>query len=191
MAATESTMIPLGSTAPNFDLVDARDNRKFSLNDINYEKGLLIIFGCNHCPFARHILPRLNEIAGDYQMKGISILMINSNDAKNYPEDSFDNMQKMAEEMNLKMPYLHDETQEVAKAYGAVCTPDIFLFDHELKLVYRGQFDDTRPEKGTATGADLMAAMDALIDGRPVSQDQKPSIGCSIKWKKENPEVTN
>ena len=183
MAATESNMMPLGTTAPNFDLVDARGNRRFSLNDVNAEHGLLIIFGCNHCPFVQHILPKLNEIAGEYQQRGVSVLMINSNDASTYPEDSFEKMEEMAEEMDLAMPYLHDETQEVAQAYGATCTPDIFLFDKDFKLVYRGQFDDTRPGKGEPTGADLVAAMDALISGQPVPAEQHPSIGCGIKWK--------
>ena len=181
--ATESNMMPIGTTAPNFDLLDARSNRRFSLNDVNAEKGLLIIFGCNHCPYVKHILPRLNEIAGDYVQKGVSVLMINSNDAKSHPEDSFEKMQELAEEMDLAMPYLHDETQKVARAYNAACTPDIFLFDNNCELVYRGQFDETRPGKGEATGADLINAMDALIAGQPISQNQTPSIGCSIKWR--------
>lgn len=179
----ESQMMPLGTTAPNFDLVDARDNRRFSLNDVNAEKGLLIIFGCNHCPYVQHILPRLNEIAGEYQQRGISTLMINSNDSATYPEDSFEKMQELSEEINLALPYLHDETQEVARAYGAVCTPDIFLFDSEYKLVYRGQFDDSRPGKGEPTGSSLKNALDALIAGEPIIGEQKPSIGCGIKWK--------
>ncbi|MDO5656225.1 MAG: thioredoxin family protein [Flavobacteriaceae bacterium] len=181
--ATESMDMPLGTTAPNFDLVDARENRRFSLNDINANKGLLIVFGCNHCPYVRHVLPRLNEIIGEFIPQGISALMINSNDATQYPEDSFEKMQEFAEEFNFPMPYLHDETQEVAMAYGAVCTPEFFLFDSELKLVYHGQFDGTRPGKGEATGEDLVRAMQALINGDEVLTEQIPCVGCGIKWK--------
>lgn len=182
MAETYSNMMPLGTKAPNFDLVDAKENRTFTLGDVNAEKGLLIVFGCNHCPFVLHILPKLNEVIGDYLLKGISALMINSNDPAIKPEDSFEKMTEFVEEHDLNMPYLFDETQEVAKAYDAACTPDIFLFNKDLELVYRGQFDDSRPGKGVATGADLIAAMDALVNDRPIAKDQKPSIGCNIKW---------
>ena len=185
MADTYSNMMPLGTTAPNFDLIDAKENRSFSLAEVNVDKGLLIIFGCNHCPFVLHILPELNYMVGDYNQKGISSFLINSNDPKIKPEDSFEKMEEFVEEYSLNMPYLYDETQEVAKAYNAACTPDIFLFDKNFRLVYRGQFDDTRPGKGQATGKDLRDAIEALISGREISADQKPSIGCNIKWRVE------
>lgn len=183
MADTYSNMMPLGTKAPNFDLIDAKENRSFSLSDVNSDKGLLIIFGCNHCPFVLHVMPKLNEVVGEFHEKGISSFMINSNDPKIKPEDSFEKMVEFVDKYNLNMPYLYDETQEVAKAYDAACTPDIFLFDKDLKLVYRGQFDDSRPGKGVATGDDLRAALDALVSGRPISEVQKPSIGCNIKWR--------
>lgn len=183
MAETYSNMMPLGTKAPNFDLVDAKENRTFTLGDVNTEKGLLIVFGCNHCPFVIHVLPKLNEVIGEYHLKGISAFMINSNDPAIKPADSFEKMTELVEEYDLNMPYLFDETQEVAKAYDAACTPDIFLFNQDLELVYRGQFDDSRPGKGVATGADLIAAMDALVNDRPIAKEQKPSIGCNIKWK--------
>lgn len=183
MAETYSNMMPLGTKAPNFELVDAKENRTFTLGDVNATHGLLIVFGCNHCPFVLHILPRLNEIVGDYNQRGISTFLINSNDSTIKPEDSFEKMEEFVEEHNLNMPYLYDETQEVAKAYDATCTPDLFLFNKDLELVYRGQFDDSRPGNGVPMGTDLVEALDALIEGRTISADQKPSIGCNIKWR--------
>lgn len=175
--------MPLGTKAPNFELVDAKENRTFTLADVNAEKGLLIIFGCNHCPYVLHILPLLNDISGAYHSHGISTFLINSNDPTIKPEDSFERMQEFVIDNHLTMPYLYDEKQEVARAYNAACTPDIFLFNNDLELVYHGQFDDTRPNKGEPTGADLLAALDALIEDRSISSNQKPSVGCSIKWK--------
>lgn len=183
MAETYSNPMPLGTKAPNFELVDAKENRTFTLADVNAEKGLLIIFGCNHCPYVLHILPLLNDISGAYHSHGISTFLINSNDPTIKPEDSFERMQEFVIDNHLTMPYLYDEKQEVARAYNAACTPDIFLFNNDLELVYHGQFDDTRPNKGEPTGADLLAALDALIEDRSISSNQKPSVGCSIKWK--------
>lgn len=184
MAATESNMMPLGTQAPNFELIDAREERMFSLNDVNAEKGLAIIFMCNHCPYVKHILPSLLEVAGEYIQRGISFISISSNDAEKYPADSFEKMKELTKELSFPMPYLYDEKQDVAKAYDAACTPDFYLFNSDLKLVYRGQYDSSRPgNEKPVTGLDLKAAMDALISGSEVSQNQTPSIGCGIKWK--------
>ncbi len=186
MARTESTMLALGTQAPNFKLPDTNGNQ-VSLADFKDAKGMLVIFMCNHCPYVIHLRDALAELAKDYQAKGLAVIGINSNDASNYPADS---PEKMAEEVATQgytFPYLYDESQTVAKAYMAACTPDFFLFDANQKLVYRGQFDDSRPRNDEpATGADLRAAIEALLNGDSIPTEQKPSLGCNIKWKEAN-----
>lgn len=183
MAATPSKMVPLGTKAPHFRLPDP-SGKYYSLDDFADKPALLVMFICNHCPYVKHIRSALAQFAREYIPKGLAIVAINSNDITQYPEDSPEKMAEEARAAGYIFPYLFDETQEVAKAYGAACTPDFFLYDKERKLVYRGQFDDSRP--GTAlppTGADLREAVDAVLEGRPVSAQQKPSLGCNIKWK--------
>ena len=182
MAARESRMLALGTRAPNFTLADPTGKR-FSLKDFAGSKGLLAAFICNHCPFVKHLLDGFVQFAREYGPKGIAIVAINPNDAAVYPEDSAQNMARIAAQKGFTFPYLIDETQTVAKAYQAICTPDFFLFDAARKLVYRGQFDASRPGNGLpATGDDLRAAADALLADR-LLEKQIPSIGCSIKWK--------
>jgi peroxiredoxin len=183
MAATPSTMNSLGTSAPDFAL-PATDGRTVKRTDYT-GKPLLVMFMCNHCPYVKHLRKHLAGLCKDYQQIGVGIVGINSNDAVNYPEDSFEMMAEEVRNFGYTFPYLHDETQQVAKAYQAACTPDFFLFDKAHKLVYRGRFDASRPDDGKPiTGADLKAALDAVLAGKPVSADQKPSIGCSIKWKR-------
>jgi peroxiredoxin len=184
MAMTPSTMLELGTSAPDFTLPDSAGNT-VSRSDFA-GKPLLVIFMCNHCPFVKHLADKLAEVAREYQNKGIAVVAINSNNIETHPDDSPEKMRKEKELRGYTFPYLYDESQEVAKAYKAACTPDFFLFDADHKLVYRGQFDDTRPDKGTPTGEDLIAAMDALLEEKQPPQDQKPSIGCNIKWKPGN-----
>ena len=182
MVRTASTMLPLGSDAPDFTLPNV-DGRDISLNDFA-GKPLLVMFICNHCPFVLHLRSALAEFARDYEAKGLGIVGISSNDVTTHPQDSPEQMKTEVETAGYVFPYLYDETQEVAKAYHAACTPDFFLFDADHKLVYRGQFDDSRPNSGIPiTGADLKAACDAVLEGKPVPEQQKPSIGCNIKWK--------
>lgn len=184
MAETPSTMIPLGTKAPNFRLPDTT-GKLVSLTDLRDAPALLVMFICNHCPFVKHIRRGLAQFGRDYQSRGLAIVGINSNDVANYPEDSPENMAKEVKTAGYTFPYLYDETQEVAKSYRAACTPDFFLFDRERRLVYRGQFDDSRPSNSRpVTGADLRAAVDAVLAGQPVATEQKPSIGCNIKWKR-------
>jgi peroxiredoxin len=186
MAVTASKMLTLGTPAPNFRLPDTEGNI-VSLADFEESPALLVIFMCNHCPFVKHVLSDLVTLAKDYQAKGVAVVGINSNDVANYPEDSPEMMAKLVEEAGFSFPYLYDETQEVAKAYQAACTPDFFLFDKESKLAYRGQMDDSRPGNNIPiTGLDLIKAMNAVLAGREVSTEQKPSIGCNIKWKQGN-----
>lgn len=183
MALTESTMMPLGSQAPGFSLPEP-NGKIWSLEDVRGAKALVVVFMCNHCPFVKQLKPALAEFGRELQAKGGAMLAISSNDAESHPADAPEKMAEDAETFGYSFPYLYDETQEVAKAYGAVCTPDFFLFDQEGKLAYRGQFDDSRPGDGKpVTGSDLRAAVEALLEGRSPSADQKPSIGCSIKWK--------
>jgi peroxiredoxin len=183
MVKTASTMLPLGTAAPKFSLLDI-DGKTVSLSDFADKKGLLVIFMCNHCPFVIHIRKELAKFAKEYQKKGLGIVAINSNDVSTHPDDRPERMAEDAKEFGYTFPYLFDETQAVAKAYSAACTPDFFLFDKKQKLVYRGQFDDSRPESGIpVTGADLRAASDAVLAGKPVPEKQRPSIGCNIKWK--------
>jgi peroxiredoxin len=183
MAETPSTMVPLGTKAPAFRLPDT-DGKMVALEDFHDAPALLVMFICNHCPFVKHIRGGLAQFGRDYQSRGLAIVAISSNDVRAYPEDSPEQMAKEKRTAGYVFPYLYDETQEVAKAYRAACTPDFFLYDRERTLVYRGQFDASRPSNNKpVTGADLRAAVDALLSGKPVSTDQKPSIGCNIKWK--------
>jgi thiol-disulfide isomerase/thioredoxin len=184
MARTESAMLELGTSAPVFVLKDVRTLHEVSTQLLAGPKGLLVMFLCRHCPFVKHIEQAIAELGHDYDGKGVGFVAIGSNDAASYPEDAPERLAAQADELGFAFPYIYDETQEVARAYGAACTPDFFLFDDCMKLVYRGQFDDSRPGNGVSvTGKDLRAALDAVIAGQPVNPDQKPSIGCGIKWK--------
>jgi peroxiredoxin len=181
--AEQSTMMALGTLAPGFRLPDPT-GRFFSPEDFSKAPALLVAFLCNHCPYVKHIQPRFTAMAREYQARGVAVMAINSNDAQAYPEDS---PEKMAEEIaaaGYSFPYLYDESQAVAKAYRAACTPDLFLFNRNRRLFFRGQFDDSRPKNGLpVTGADLRAALDMLLAGEAPPANQKPSVGCSIKWK--------
>ena len=184
MALTPSNMLPLGTLAPDFSLVDTKDDDIKSLNSLKGDSGTLVMFICNHCPFVIHVNEQLVKLANDYQSKGISTIAISSNDVVNYPQDGPDKMKTHAGANHYPFPYLYDAPQAVAKAYDAACTPDFFLFDKELKLVYAGQLDNSRPGNGIpVTGKDLRAAMDAVVNEEPVDSNQKPSMGCNIKWK--------
>nr|WP_297786059.1 thioredoxin family protein [uncultured Allomuricauda sp.] len=183
MARTPSNMLPLGTKAPDFELLDTVSDKTFSLDDLKGNKATVVMFICNHCPFVIHVNPIIVKLAKEYQEKGIAFVAISSNDVENYPQDAPHLMKKKAEEENYTFPYLYDETQEVAKAYDAACTPDFYLFDGDMALVYRGQLDDSRPGNGVPlTGNDLKNAMDAVLQGKHVDADQKPSLGCNIKW---------
>ena len=183
MVRTASTMLPLGTPAPDFSLVNV-DGRAVSLADWKGAPALLVIFMCNHCPYVKHIAPELARFARECQQKGVAIVGINSNDGAAYPEDSPEQMVHEVEQRGYTFPYLCDETQEVAVAYRAACTPDFFLFDKNQRLVYRGQFDSSRPGSGVpVTGEDLRRAVDAVLIGQPVSANQRASLGCNIKWK--------
>lgn len=187
MVRTESMMLELGTQAPDFRLPEPATGRMVSLADFNEAPALLVIFMCNHCPYVKHIGSTLAEFAQEYQPKGLAIVGISANDALNYPDDS---PEKMAEEVKARgyvFPYVYDESQAVAKAYEAACTPDFFLFDGSRKLVYRGQFDDSRPGNDLpVTGRDLRAAVEAVLSGRSVPSEQRPSVGCNIKWRQES-----
>ena len=186
MSLTPSTMLDLGTPAPPFRLSNTQ-GRLLTLEDFKDAKALLVVFMCNHCPYVKHIRNALAEFAREYQPKGLAMVGINANDAANYPDDSPEKMVDEVAEAGYSFPYLYDETQETAKAYRAACTPDFFLYDKERKLVYRGQFDDSRPgNNAPLTGKDLREAVDAVLAGKPVNPDQKPSIGCNIKWKPGN-----
>ncbi len=185
MSATPSAMIKLGTKAPQFELPDVTSGKNLKLKELKSDKATVVMFICNHCPYVKHIISALSKVGEEYKLKGISFVAISSNDVKNYPEDSPANMKKFAEENKFTFPYLYDETQAVAKAYHAECTPDIFVYDNGLRLVYRGQFDDSRPGNGVpVSGKDLRSALDSIIEDKPVNPDQTPSIGCNIKWKK-------
>ncbi len=184
MAETPSKMVPLGTKAPEFTLPEPMSGKEKSLTELKSSVGTVIMFICNHCPYVKHINTVLPGFANDYIKKRISFIAINSNDIKNYPQDSPEKMIETAKETGYPFPYLFDESQEAAKAYGAACTPDFFVYDKDLKLVYRGQFDDSRPGNNKpVTGKDLASAIDALIEGEPIPNNQIPSIGCNIKWK--------
>ena len=178
--------LPLGAEAPDFRLPDT-EGRWVSLGDFTGAPAYLVMFICNHCPYVKHIREQLARLCREYQQRGVAIVGINSNDAQQYPDDSPEQMKEEVRRAGYTFPYLYDETQDVAKAYRAACTPDFFLFNRDRKLVYRGQFDDSRPGNGLpVTGRDLRTALDAVLEGRPVPQDQKPSLGCNIKWKPGN-----
>jgi peroxiredoxin len=183
MVETASTMLTLGTTAPPFALPDL-DGKTVTLDDFADAKALLVVFMCNHCPYVKHVAAGLAQLAKEYQARGVAVVGINSNDVESYPDDA---PAKMAEEAKVRgytFPYLYDATQEVAKAYRAACTPDFYLFDQDRKLVYRGQMDGSRPGSDVpVTGEDLRAALDAVLAGRTVPAEQKPSLGCNIKWK--------
>jgi len=184
MAATESNMMPLNTKAPYFNLPDTISGVNKSLDDVKSDKATVVMFICNHCPFVKHVQTGLVKLANDYIPKEISFVAISSNDVMNYPDDSPERMKEVAKEFGYPFPYLYDESQDIARAYGAACTPDFYIFDKDLRCVYRGQLDDSRPSNDIpVTGKDIRAALDAILAGDPVSEDQKPSIGCNIKWK--------
>lgn len=177
-------MLPLGTDAPIFSLLDTISDQIITLDDAKGAAGTLIMFICNHCPFVKHVNQGLVQLAKDYEQKGVGFIAISSNDIENYPQDAPPLMKTNAAQEGFPFPYLFDATQEVARNYDAACTPDFFLFDSDLKLVYRGQLDDSRPENGLpVTGSDLRSAIDHMLAGQPVNKSQKPSIGCNIKWK--------
>jgi peroxiredoxin len=183
MVLTPSTAPDLGTQAPDFHLKDVVSAKTVSRDAASGPKGLLVLFICQHCPYVKHVQQELARIGRDYAGRGVGIVAISANDAANYPDDRPERLKQQAQEQGFTFPYLYDESQEVARAYGAVCTPDIFLYDGDRRLVYRGQLDDSRPSNGKpVTGRDLRAALDALIAGQPVPQ-RPPSVGCSIKWK--------
>lgn len=176
-------MLELGTPAPAFSLPDASTDKTVTLEDFAEYPALLVVFMCNHCPFVKHIRPTLAAFARDYQPKGLAVVGVSSNDIQAFPEDGPQKMAEEVKEAGYVFPYLFDADQSVAKAYKAACTPDFFLFDKERKLVYRGQFDDSRPGNGRpVTGKDMLAAVDAVLAGRPAPADQRPSLGCNIKW---------
>jgi peroxiredoxin len=182
MVRTNSVMLPLGTKAPDFELSNV-DGRTISLADFEDFSVLLVMFICNHCPYVIHVAPEIAQLALEYQAKGVGIVGINSNDATQHPLDSPEQMVHEAENRGYVFPYLYDEEQTVAKSYRAACTPDFFVFDRGRKLVYRGQLDSSRPESGIPlSGEDLRSALDAVLAGQPVTGDQKPSLGCNIKW---------
>jgi peroxiredoxin len=175
-------MLPLGTKAPDFRLPNV-DGQEVSLADLGQGKALVVMFICNHCPFVKHIASQLVSLYDDYHSRGVNFVGISSNDISSHPEDSPEAMKIEAQSQGYQFPYLYDQSQTVAKSYHAACTPDIFVFDEGLKLVYRGQIDDSRPRNGKpVTGADLRAALDAILAGEPVPEKQTPSIGCNIKW---------
>ncbi|MEX2600996.1 MAG: thioredoxin family protein [Balneolaceae bacterium] len=187
MAEVESTMMELGTRAPEFSLTNVVSGKSVSLDDFSSSKALLVMFICNHCPFVKLLKEELVVYANEFAPKGLDVVAISSNDVENYPDDSPDKMKEDAERFGYPFPYLYDETQEVAQTYRAACTPDFFLFDADLKLAYRGQFDDSRPKNGKpVTGKDLREATRRVLNGEPAPELQVPSIGCNIKWKPGN-----
>jgi thiol-disulfide isomerase/thioredoxin len=184
MAETPSIMLPLGFEAPDFKLLDSISDREYSLKDLVSKKATVVMFICNHCPFVKHVNEQLVNLANDYIPKGIFFIAINSNDVVNYPEDSPEKMKVYAQRLKYPFPYLYDETQEIAKAYDAACTPDFYIFDKDKKCVYRGQLDDSRPGNNKpVTGKDIREALDAILTNSSINPNQRPSIGCNIKWK--------
>jgi peroxiredoxin len=183
MALTYSKMMELGTTAPDFTLPDTISGKTLSLSELKSDKATVIAFICNHCPFVKHINAKLVEVANIYQAKGVKFIAISSNSIETHPQDAPELMTEVAKTQGYPFPYLFDETQEVAKAYSAACTPDFFIFDAKLACVYRGRFDETRPNLGSPTGIDLTNALDAILQGKNVPEIQHPSMGCGIKWK--------
>ena len=184
MAKTPSTMLPLGTPAPQFSLLDVISGKKVSLGGSKNSRATVIMFLCNHCPYVRHVNNELTRLAIDYMGQGVCFLAINANDIDSYPDDSPENMKRVAKNVGYPFPYLFDETQEVAKAYQAACTPDFFVFDKNLTLAYRGQLDDSRPGNNIAVnGSSIRLALECLLSGESVPENQKPSLGCNIKWK--------
>lgn len=184
MPPTASTMLPLGTPAPNFSLPDVVNGRTISRDQFVGMRGLLVMFLCAHCPYVKHVEEELAKLGHEYAVQGLGIVAISSNDAETYPDDAPERLRAQAQRLKFTFHYLYDETQQVARAYQAVCTPDFFLFDADLKLVYRGQLDSSRPKSGIPVdGRDLRAAIDAVMAGRPVEGEQRPSVGCGIKWK--------
>ncbi|NIW46980.1 MAG: redoxin domain-containing protein [candidate division Zixibacteria bacterium] len=184
MVQTPSNMIALKTEAPDFTLPDTVSGKMTSLSELKSDTATVIMFICNHCPFVRHVQHELVRLANDYQPKGISFIAISSNDVEQYPQDSPQRMREVAEELGYPFPYLFDETQQVARAYQAACTPDFYIFDSDLKCVYRGQLDDSRPGNDIpVTGKDVRSALDSVLQGKPVDENQRPSVGCNIKWK--------
>jgi peroxiredoxin len=184
MARTPSVMTPLGKKAPDFNLPDTVSDNNLSLQQLKGSVATVVMFICNHCPFVKHVNPQLVQMANEYISKGIQFVAISSNDAAGYPEDGPEQMKLVAKQLQYPFPYLYDATQEVAKAYEAACTPDFFIFNNALQLVYRGQLDGSRPGNGVpVTGEDMREALDHLIKGEAVQEDQRPSIGCNIKWR--------
>lgn len=187
MVLTASTMLALGTKAPNFQLSDVVSGQVISLDTFAGKKALLVMFICRHCPFVKHLQTELAQIGKDYVNQGVGIVAISANNVQTHPEDAPMKLKMMAEELGFTFPFCYDETQETAKAYTAACTPDFFVFDADQTLVYRGQFDESRPSNNVpVTGKDLRAALDAVLANQPVSEEQKPSIGCNIKWKAGN-----
>lgn len=186
MALTPSTMLPLGTSAPDFSLSDTVSGRKMSLADFKGKKALVVMFICNHCPYVKHLKPALVQLGKDYETKDAAIVAISANDPGTHPDDSPEKLGAEAKSLGYRFPMLFDETQKVAQAYKAACTPDFYVFDGARKLAYRGQFDSSRPGKGEATGSDLRAAVDAVIAGKAAASKQQPSIGCNIKWRPGN-----
>lgn len=185
MARTPSNMMPLGTVAPDFLLPDVVSGQSVSLADLKSDKATVVMFICNHCPYVILLKEKLVELAKHYQAQGVSFIAISSNDAQNYPQDGPVPMKADAAKYGYTFPYLYDETQEIAQAYDAACTPDIFVFDENMQCAYRGQFDSARPAADIEpTGEDLAAALDAILAGEPVNEQQKPSMGCNIKWRK-------
>ncbi len=184
MAATPSNMIALGTTAPDFNLPDTVSGKMMSLVELKSDRATVVMFICNHCPYVKHIQTGLVQLTRAYLTQGVSFVAISSNDVAQYPEDGPGPMKELAERLGFPFPYLYDESQEIARAYQAACTPDFYIFDRDLKLVYRGQFDDSRPSNQVpVTGKDVRAALDNILTGQPVNPEQKPSLGCNIKWK--------
>ncbi len=184
MARTESNMLPLGTIAPDFTLLDSISLNTISLKDVRGKKGTVVMFLCNHCPYVKHVNSEIVRISNDYRVTGFGFVAISSNDVEKYPEDSPIEMWRTSQRVGYPFPYLYDKTQEVAKAYDAACTPDFYLFDAQMKLVYRGQLDNSRPGNGIpVNGRDLREALDNILNNNPQRKDQKPSMGCNIKWK--------
>ncbi len=182
--AETSNMMPLGTIAPDFTLPNPVTGETATLQGLKSDTATVIMFICNHCPYVKHLNGEIVKLAKDYQPKGVSVIAINSNDVNNYPEDAPEKMKEVAQQVGYSFPYLYDETQEVAKAYQAACTPDFYVFDKDLKCAYRGRLDGATPKNNVpVTGEELRAALDAILAGQPVNSDQKPSMGCSIKWK--------